>query len=37
MIHVTVSGSGSELQGVARLEDGRAVFIPGALPGEEAR
>ena len=36
MIHVTVSGSGSELQGVARLEDGRAVFIPGALPGEEA-
>ncbi len=32
---LTVTGSGSELQGVARLEDGRAVFVPGALPGEE--
>ena len=31
---VTVTGIGSELQGVGRWEDGRAVFIPGALPGE---
>ena len=34
MIRLTVTGSGSELQGVARLDDGRAVFVPGALPGE---
>ena len=32
-IHIT--GSGSELQGVGRLSDGRAVFVPGALPGED--
>ena len=32
---ITITGVGSELQGVGRLEDGRAVFVPGALPGEE--
>ena len=34
---IIISGSGSELQGVGRLEDGRAVFVPGALPGERVR
>ena len=31
---ITITGSGSELQGVGRLSDGRAVFVPGAIPGE---
>ena len=31
---IDVTGVGSELQGVGRLEDGRAVFVPGAIPGE---
>ena len=35
MITVKVNGIGSEMQGVARLDDGRAVFIPFALPEEE--
>ena len=35
MPKVTITGTGSELQGVARLEDGRAVFVPFALPGDE--
>ena len=30
---LTVTGAASELQGVGRL-DGRAVIVPGALPGE---
>jgi len=34
MDHVTITGAASELQGVGRL-GGRAVFVPGALPGEE--
>lgn len=34
-VRLTITGAGSELQGVARLADGRAVFVPGALPGEE--
>lgn len=29
-----ITGIGSELQGVGRLADGRAVFVPGAIPGE---
>ena len=32
--NIRVTGIGSELQGVGRLADGRAVFVPGALPGE---
>ena len=32
---VEITGIGSELQGVGRLSDGRAVFVPGALPGEQ--
>lgn len=31
---VTITGTGSELQGVGRLSDGRAVFVPGGIPGE---
>jgi len=30
---LTITGAGSEMQGVGRL-NGRAVFVPGALPGE---
>lgn len=37
MENVRITGSGSELQGVGRLADGRAVFVPGALPDEEVR
>ena len=32
-----ISGIGSELQGVGRLSDGRAVFVPRALLGETVR
>ena len=35
MERILISGAGSEMQGVGRLADGRAVFVPGALPGEE--
>ena len=35
MERVHIHGSGSEMQGVGRLSDGRAVFVPGALPNEE--
>ena len=31
---ITITGVGSELQGVGRLADGRAAFVPGAIPGE---
>lgn len=31
---IYITGIGSELQGVGRLADGRAVFVPGAIPGE---
>ncbi len=34
-MQVAVTGIGSELQGVGRWADGRAAFVPGALPGEE--
>ena len=33
-LRVSIDGSGSALQGVGRLPDGRAVFVEGALPGE---
>ena len=35
MERIRINGTGSELQGVGRLADGRAVFVPGALPGED--
>ena len=34
MERLEITGVGSELQGVGRLEDGRAVFVCGAIPGE---
>ena len=34
MERIAIHGAGSEMQGVGRLADGRAVFVPGALPGE---
>ena len=34
MQQIIITGTGSELQGVGRLPDGRAVFVPGAIPGE---
>ena len=34
---IKITGVGSELQGVGRLSDGRAAFVPGALPGEVVR
>lgn len=34
MERVAITGVGSALQGVGRLADGRAVFVPGAIPGE---
>lgn len=34
MEQIEITGIGSELQGVGRLSDGRAVFVPGAIPGE---
>ena len=34
---IEVTGIGSELQGVGRLDDGRAVFVPGTIPGERVR
>ena len=33
-MELTITGVGSELQGVGRAADGRAVFVPGALPAE---
>ena len=34
MTIVRITGTGAQLQGVGRLEDGRVVFVPGALQGE---
>ena len=34
MEKIRITGIGSELQGVGRTADGRAIFIAGALPGE---
>lgn len=31
---IDITGVGSQLQGVGRLADGRAAFVPGAIPGE---
>ncbi len=31
---IRITGIGSEMQGVGRLSDGRAVFVPFAIPGE---
>ena len=31
---IFITGVGSEMQGVGRLSDGRAVFVPVAIPGE---
>ena len=33
-VRLEITGTGSELQGVGRMPDGRAVFVPGALPCE---
>ena len=33
---IKFTGCGSEMQGVGRLSDGRAVFVPFAIPGETA-
>jgi 23S rRNA (uracil1939-C5)-methyltransferase len=33
-LQLTITGTASEMQGVGRLDDGRAVFVPGALPEE---
>lgn len=37
IMEIEIHGSGSELQGVGRAPDGRAVFVKGALPGERVR
>lgn len=34
---IEITGVGSEMQGVGRLPDGRAAFVPGALPGERVK
>ncbi|MBQ3269234.1 MAG: 23S rRNA (uracil(1939)-C(5))-methyltransferase RlmD [Clostridia bacterium] len=34
MERIGITGVGSRLQGVGRLADGRAAFVPGAIPGE---
>lgn len=34
MQQIQITGIGSQLQGVGRLADGRAVFVAGAIPGE---
>lgn len=37
MEEILIHGAGSELQGVGRMADGRAAFVPAALPGERVR
>ena len=34
---IDITGVGSNLQGVGRLADGRAAFVPGAIPGERVQ
>ena len=36
MEKILITGVGSGMQGVGRLKEGCAAFVPGALPGEEA-
>ena len=31
---ISITGAGSQLQGVGRLRDGRAAFVPFSIPGE---
>ena len=31
---IRITGAGSHLQGVGRLRDGRAAFVPFSIPGE---
>ena len=31
---ISITGTGSQLQGVGRLRDGRAAFVPFSIPGE---
>ena len=35
MEQLIITGVGSQLQGVGRLADGRAAFVPGTIPGEK--
>ena len=35
LLELTITGTGSDMQGIGRQESGRAVFVPGALPSEE--
>lgn len=37
MCEIDITGVGSALQGVGRLPDGRAAFVPGAIPGERVQ
>lgn len=37
MEQIRIDGVGSRLQGVGRLPDGRAAFVPGVIPGERVR
>lgn len=37
MEQIQIHGIGAQLQGVGRLSDGRAVFVPHALPGERVK
>ena len=31
---ISITGTGSQFQGVGRLRDGRAAFVPFSIPGE---
>ena len=36
-MEILISGMSSQFQGIGRDQEGRAVFVPGALPGERVR